>query len=884
MKLKLQKNNEWIELAPNHFAGGGEGNLYHIVAPSQWTNYVAKIYHPHKLTATREEKISFLTKNPPSLHTLNEDRHPSIVWVKDALYNTQNEFLGFVMPMVKGEKLEILCTPKIPKKLRQKWQRFDFKSKKKPLNNRLRLAFNIATAVQQVHENEKYVLVDMKPDNIIIQTNGLVSIVDTDSIEVIENGVSIFEAPVATPEYSPPEYYQHLDYDPTQKQEWDCFGLAVILYKLLFGIHPFAASTNPPFDHLVSLDDKIKAGLFVHNPSLNNAFKIIPPPHAAFHQLDPSLQDLFIKSFVEGHQNPTLRPTAEEWCATLLFALDDEKALQRYGHILGLNSRLRISKHHFALPSQKFSPPTTVSKHSKMIDFSQNLILPKKQIRRLQEYEYYNFTAQKISSKKLLFAFLGFIVLGSLGGLFAPIILLGIFLFVFYQKENMSLQKKRALQEFKLVQYAFLTRKSQLEKQHRSFRKSIGKVLPFFVRIHNKIEANIKHFKDFMKQQDQEVKQLQKEANSYYDYLQQKYLKLALQNRYISRLGSLEQYKSINKIKLDIQKEYKNAIKRISKGKIVLENNPDFETAKISVDNLVKSSRIKIDDWVKEELQTIKKQPLVYSNTALQKLKEAADIEKNQTKIWLKRWFISNNEKTKILANLKKIGLHSILQIEKISLSTKTFQLKDGQIISFRDSFGNNKTSIQNVWHWFDEIKHQKTAYLQLKKKDNKNLTLQIEQLEDKKRIEISKLKELERKELEKVKLAVQKVVLGEPFQQVQKQYETMTSYVEELEVARKEEQKSVGSSFENAYEAIMSRSQQKQVELNQVLESLKLELKQVDAKLKKPAIQKKYAETVLRLEKLTNLLSQLEGKEIEYQRFEKIKFSNYIKNKLGIK
>ena len=235
MRLKLKYNNDAIDIVAKPFAGGGEGNLYEIRFPARWKNYVAKIYHPNKLSPEREQKIHFLSQYPPISMAEMEYAHPSIGWVKDALYNSKGDFVGFIMPKVQGEKLEILCTPKIPRKLLNAWNRFDFRSPHKAREMRMKLSFNICAAIHQIHDVKKYILVDMKPDNIIIQPNGLVAIVDTDSVEVVEEGKSLFDAPVATPEYTPPEHYQKNEIDPTTQQEWDLFGLGVILYKLLFG-------------------------------------------------------------------------------------------------------------------------------------------------------------------------------------------------------------------------------------------------------------------------------------------------------------------------------------------------------------------------------------------------------------------------------------------------------------------------------------------------------------------------------------------------------------------------------------------------------------------------------------------------------------------------
>ncbi|MGB0861507.1 MAG: protein kinase domain-containing protein [Saprospiraceae bacterium] len=310
-RITLGSNNQTLTLENAPFASGGEGELYRILAPANYKSSVAKLYFKEKRTAKQEEKIKYLIANPPEL--ARQEGHQAVIWLEDSAYEN-GEFLGFIMPFAKGAKLEILCSNKIPKQYVNDWKRFSLKMPE-ARDLRLKICFNIATAVYKIHKTQKYVLVDLKPDNIIIQPNGYVSIVDIDSVQVVENERLVFPARVATPEFSPPEYYGEAKPGKTVIFEtWDRFGLAVIFYKLLFGIHPYAATSLPPNDIFVNLQDKIKAGLFVHSPVKKGTFKIIPPPHKVFLSLPIHIQNLFVRCFEYGHDNFYERPTANEWC------------------------------------------------------------------------------------------------------------------------------------------------------------------------------------------------------------------------------------------------------------------------------------------------------------------------------------------------------------------------------------------------------------------------------------------------------------------------------------------------------------------------------------------------------------------------------------------
>ena len=333
MKLTLHKSGEIIHIEPTPFAGGGEGNLFHIADPLRMHHrYIVKIYHPHKLTAERQEKLRYLLNNTPIAPSETAENN-AVIWVQDLVYDSSGKLLGFIMPFTRGDKLELLTSLKIPKNADKAWRRFDLKNKE-ALNYRMRLCFNIAVALQQVHSTERYILVDLKPDNIVVQPHGIIALVDMDSVEVVQEGKSLYDAPVATPEYTPPEHYRSLDRDPTSSQAWDRFSMAVIYYKLLFGIHPFAAGSQGKHEQCLNLEQKIEAGLYVDNPAIQEHISVIPPPHKAFNSLHKDLKTLFSRAFVDGHQDPELRPTAEEWCVGLLNAIDDPRLQAIFGHLI----------------------------------------------------------------------------------------------------------------------------------------------------------------------------------------------------------------------------------------------------------------------------------------------------------------------------------------------------------------------------------------------------------------------------------------------------------------------------------------------------------------------------------------------------------------------
>lgn len=307
------KNGTALTLELRPFASGGEGDLYKITNPTSFLNQVVKIYKPEKRTKERESKTEFLAENRPSIQI--QDGHHSVIWVNQLIYDN-GLFCGFTMPIAKGEKLELLCHPKLSPTLNGDWSKFDFLNSK-ALELRLKLCFNIAVALFHIHKLDNYVLVDMKPENIIVQPNGLISIIDIDSVAVIKHKKIVFSAPVATPEYTPPEFYKGVSIDRYKvSHSWDRFSMAVIFYRLLCGIHPFTGSCYGQFEKCHGLVDMVQNGLFP-NGIRSSYFKVIPPPHKNFNKLNPTVQGLLKRCFDDGFTNPDIRPTPADWCKCL---------------------------------------------------------------------------------------------------------------------------------------------------------------------------------------------------------------------------------------------------------------------------------------------------------------------------------------------------------------------------------------------------------------------------------------------------------------------------------------------------------------------------------------------------------------------------------------
>ena len=169
----------------------------------------------------------------------------------------------------------------------------------------------MAKAISAIHSTRHYVIGDLKPENIKVKPNGLISIIDLDSCQVSENGKVLFQSKMNTPEYNPPEQS-----NGTKDISWDLFIMGVIFYKLLLGIHPFTGTNQAPYDQYNTPGQKIKHGLFPFG-SKRQFFKVIPTRHQGFNTLPKVTQQLFLECFDKGIYRPEKRPEASTWVVFL---------------------------------------------------------------------------------------------------------------------------------------------------------------------------------------------------------------------------------------------------------------------------------------------------------------------------------------------------------------------------------------------------------------------------------------------------------------------------------------------------------------------------------------------------------------------------------------
>lgn len=314
------QDGQRIDIKKQAFAAGGEGTVHEIIYPNPLQkNYCAKLYLVHKINSEREQKLRLMVDNPPP--DLKTNSH-IICWPVKLLYQ-QQKFIGFIMPLAfkNSTLLYDLTKPSLPQKLAPIWNTKFELGTQNGVFARLKLCNNIAGSIYRIHQLQKYVLVDLKPSNILVTHDGKISIIDCDSFQIYNKDQVIFAAKVSTPNYMPPEGFQQNLSSKVIPQSWDYFSLAIIFYEILFGIHPYVATFKNKYQNKTAIEDKIQSQLFVHG-SNKKYIQAIPSLHDSFQQFPTSIKDLFFRALESQTYPFQQRPSTEEWAKTFFMVLN----------------------------------------------------------------------------------------------------------------------------------------------------------------------------------------------------------------------------------------------------------------------------------------------------------------------------------------------------------------------------------------------------------------------------------------------------------------------------------------------------------------------------------------------------------------------------------
>ncbi len=271
---------------------GGEGSVY---ATNEHPGVVAKIYSK-PLTDQHVAKLEAMVSS-------GDDALRSVAaWPIGTLYH-KSKPVGFTMPLVTARhQLHDLIGPRQRQTLfpNAHWAFL------------IHTAINLARAFDVLH-SRNVIIGDVNSTNVVVDRDSTARLIDCDSFQM-RTGATVFRCNVGVPEYQPPEL-QHSDLSRIDRvPAHDLFGLAVMIFQLLFvGKHPFAGVLPGHIDE-TEIGANVAAKRFFYAPEARRMGLHPPPGSLTLAALTPQVSAHFRHAFLG---EPERRPSAGSWLTAL---------------------------------------------------------------------------------------------------------------------------------------------------------------------------------------------------------------------------------------------------------------------------------------------------------------------------------------------------------------------------------------------------------------------------------------------------------------------------------------------------------------------------------------------------------------------------------------
>lgn len=264
---------------------GGEGCVFEVAGDP---SLVAKLYHqapdPKRIVKLRSQCAA------------SQDALREIAAWPQSLLLRDGRPAGFLMRRVQGRPAHELYRP--VDRLRHfpevTWQHL------------VAVSRNVATAFCVLH-TRGVLMADVNESNLLITARGEARLIDCDSFQLTDDRGFLHPCEVGTAMWTPPELQGRTLAAVPRTEQHDLFGLAVLIFHLLFmGRHPFAGVPRiagmPP-----DLTENIRRHQFAYSQRVS--VDCLAPPHSiTLASMPPPLADLFEQAFLSAS-----RPTAVQW-------------------------------------------------------------------------------------------------------------------------------------------------------------------------------------------------------------------------------------------------------------------------------------------------------------------------------------------------------------------------------------------------------------------------------------------------------------------------------------------------------------------------------------------------------------------------------------------
>lgn len=278
------------------FGRGGEGSVYEVVGEPA---LLAKIYHKPLLEEQAAKYQAMTACWSSALESI-------AAWPRAVLFNpSTRKPCGILMSKMVGARPlhELYGTTNRRRHFPEVgWHHL------------VLAARNTAAAFQTLHA-ANIVVGDVNQGNLLVDKNMTVRMIDCDSFQLTA-GNRTFNCPVGTPHFTPPELQSQKLREVVRTANHDRFGLAVLIFHLLFvGRHPFAGRYRGQGE--LPIEKAIAERRFAFSRKKVETLVDPPPASLLLDDLPPGVGELFERAFRNTNGERNGRPTPVEWVLEL---------------------------------------------------------------------------------------------------------------------------------------------------------------------------------------------------------------------------------------------------------------------------------------------------------------------------------------------------------------------------------------------------------------------------------------------------------------------------------------------------------------------------------------------------------------------------------------
>lgn len=295
----------------NETASGGEGTVYSLPGNDK---ILIKVYKEQ--TLQDPVKLDELRQRITAMSSIQACRSMDfLAWPIMPVCNKQKQIIGFAMRRCEGKSFLSL-------------RGAENVSRNFPGWDRKHLALVAMDFLRKVKLLRQYgvQINDFNPANFLVDQKGKVSFIDCDSFQISPRGKNVSITRTFFPSHCPPELLKNKALLGQVRNIHQLeFGTAIILFNLLMcGLHPYSyydpankSACGNPDENLLKGRCPLGRGAGCRLP-VGNWYNL-------WSWLTKNTKEAFINTFREGHGNPAMRTSLDDWerhLTQLLFEMD----------------------------------------------------------------------------------------------------------------------------------------------------------------------------------------------------------------------------------------------------------------------------------------------------------------------------------------------------------------------------------------------------------------------------------------------------------------------------------------------------------------------------------------------------------------------------------